>query len=348
MEIGSEFEWCEDCLSNTYNSFSLPYSTNGIFTFSGRTSIEQILKVIKKKERALLPSYCCDSMIEPFRKAGVKVYFYDVFYDSDSLKININKEQISNIDILLLMNYFGFVLDVQKGIIQKFKNNNGIVIEDITHSLLSEHQYHDFSDYVVASLRKWGSLLDGGYCSSKKSKLKECKEKPNKVFLQKKKEAMIEKYDYLYGKNINKSSFLELFNFSNQFFSSDYSNTSISKISYDVFMKLPIEEMRAKRVNNAKVLYEELSNLKEIQFLFPIERMDCPLFIPILLAEKYRTALRNHLIKDAIYCPVHWPKPREILNSSLYEEELSLVCDQRYDELDMTRIANNIKDYFGY
>ena len=53
------------------------------------------------------------------------------------------------------------------------KEKGGIIIEDVTHSLLSVKQYHDFSDYLVASLRKWGPLLDGGFCSKKKGQFLE-------------------------------------------------------------------------------------------------------------------------------------------------------------------------------
>lgn len=58
MEIGSEFEWQEGYLNNIDNHFNMPYIENGVFTFSGRTSIEQVLKDISKKNK-----YCCHHIV---------------------------------------------------------------------------------------------------------------------------------------------------------------------------------------------------------------------------------------------------------------------------------------------
>ena len=67
--------------------------------------------------------------------------------------------------------------------------------------------------------------------------------------------------------------------------------------------------------------------------------MDCPLFVPIVIAKEKRNAIRKKLIDNQIYCPVHWPHPNAECQSNLYEMELSLVCDQRYNGDDMKRIV---------
>ena len=77
FEIGSEFEW-EDIHSNNEKCGLNILKRNSVLTFSGRTSIEVVLDNITDINKAMLPSYCCDSMIEPFKKAGVDVCFYDV------------------------------------------------------------------------------------------------------------------------------------------------------------------------------------------------------------------------------------------------------------------------------
>ena len=57
--------------------------------------------------------------------------------------------------------------------------------------------------------------------------------------------------------------------------------------------------------------------------------------------------LRRYLIDKEIYCPVHWPLSsyHDIDKSSrkIYEDELSLVCDQRYSEVDMQRMVDEIR-----
>ena len=80
-----------------------------------------------------------------------------------------------------------------------------------------------------------------------------------------------------------------------------------------------------------------------------LKENDCPLFVPLLIDEDKRDALKNHLIKKQIYCPVHWPVTEfHKLNDKteeIYKKEISIVCDQRYTVNDMKRIASEIK-YF--
>ena len=71
------------------------------------------------------------------------------------------------------------------------------------------------------------------------------------------------------------------------------------------------------------------------------------MFIPILVPGHKRDELRRSLIADNIFCPIHWPVSQyHVLDEktrAIYENELSLVCDQRYNEDDMNRIADAIR-----
>jgi hypothetical protein len=54
------------------------------------------------------------------------------------------------------------------------------------------------------------------------------------------------------------------------------------------------------------------------------------------------------LIREQIYCPIHWPKsPYHGDCGELYDRELSLICDQRYDLTDMARMVGVIQRYFN-
>lgn len=77
----------------------------------------------------------------------------------------------------------------------------------------------------------------------------------------------------------------------------------------------------------------------------------CPLFFPVCVPKGRRDDLKRHLIKNKIYCPIHWPLTEYHKNLSerakrLYDEELSLVCDQRYGVEDMHRIVSCIRGFF--
>lgn len=333
-EIGSEY--CFESVKNG-EGIRLPLKENGIFVFSGRTAIEAVLAREPSIQKAMLPSFCCDSMIEPFRRVGIKVTFFPVFYESE-LKYTLDIPP--DVDCIFWCNYFGFRVIFPD--FSSFISRGGVVIEDITHSFFSTNQYHTQSHYVVASLRKWEPILCGGYVASKHSGVfQEYWNPPPDLFVQKKNKAMTMKTQYLAGeKGINKQDFFRMFRDSNEWLANNYSGLSIDKRSKIYLDNVNYEADYIARVRNAHVLYAGIRNHPEIKFLFPPQQMDCPLFVPVVIQSGDRDKIRQKLINERIYCPVHWPHPKSECESNLYDIELSLICDQRYSVDDMQRIVN--------
>ena len=335
FEIGSEFSYDEH---NHGEKIILPKLIEDYtYTFSGRTAIETVLKNEIGIKKALLPSYCCDSMIVPFRKHGIKVDFYSVNYVS-GVQVDLCLEE--DIDAIMWCNYFGYTMKMPD--LSEFINRGGIIIEDITHSFYSDNKYNKQSDYLIAYIRKWEAILCGGYCAAVKKKMSykpfTC---PSENYLKLKRTAMILKSEYLSGKiNIEKETFMHLFSEANEWLAENFSCKAIDEYSENYLFSVDYDMHRKQRRSNARILYEGLQNHLDIDFLFPIEDMDCPLFVPVIIRNGKRDAIRKKLIKNAIYCPVHWPHPNADCNSNLYEYELSLVCDHRYDEKDMQRIVD--------
>lgn len=337
-EIGSEFS-CDETYQRL--SFKFPVDFNDeLLTFCGRTSIEIILENNPKIKKAMLPSYCCDSMIEPFRNQNIEVVFYNVNYNR-GLQIDLKLEP--DIDAIFWCNYFGYRHDMPD--LSCFINNGGIVIEDITHSLFSLQQYNKQSQFLVASLRKWGPLLSGGFCASRDYSFNDVKlEFPNETFVNKKAKAMLLKEQYLDdGNEIKKEKYLSLFNESNQWLSTNYSHLKIDMKSRRIIQGNDYERMVKIRKRNAKLLHDGLKNHPDISFLFEMAQMDCPIFVPIIVKNNKRDFFRKKLIDNKVYCPIHWPKPNATCISNLYDNELSLICDQRYSAADMYRIINILK-----
>ena len=337
-EIGSEYELADfdNCDFFPKNKSSL----DSKFVFSGRTAIELVLLNEPNVRKVLLPSYCCNSMIDPFIKRDINIDFYDVNY-KDGLRIEL--DIINDVDCILWCNYFGFNTTMPN--LEDFTTDGGIIIEDITHSFLSDNNSDIQSDYLVASLRKWTSVLSGGYVASRKKKLDTDNFKnPSKIFLDEKKLAMTMKADYISRtRDINKNEFLRIFAKTTDRIRDNYSKVRIDEYSKRYLISANYDRYREVRRSNARFLYDELSDCDDIKFLFPLDEMDCPLFVPIVLDNKVRNDLRKELIKNHIYCPIHWPKPELNCDSNLYDLELSLVRDQRYGYKDMKRIAEVIK-----
>jgi len=342
LEIGSEFWMPCDVTLSIYSKSWLPKGKDYTFTFSGRTAIETVLNDIGSAvKKALIPSYCCDSMIEPFQAAGIAVDFYDVRI-ADSFEINLAIP--TDCDVLLWCNYFGFQSNYPKDIVLAFQKRGGIVIEDITHSLLSEKQCLENSNYLVASLRKWGPLLSGGFCSKRNGNFTTKPTlTPAHEFLEAKRNAMRLKAQYLSdGDRKKKTQYMQLFAESNHWLVEHYSRLTMDEESQYMLSRWNLDKIRVRRRKNAQAIYKELTGSKVITPLFPLSKMDCPLFVPVIVKSGVRETIRQRLIAEEIYCPIHWPHPQAECNSNLYDLEISLICDQRYSEQDMNRITSAI------
>ena len=311
-----------------------------LFCFSGRTAIDLIIKDAKIK-KICLPSYCCSSMIDPFLKNGVKLSFYQVNYERE-LVVELNIPD--DCDAVLWCSYFGYGINYPKELYD-FKMNNGIVIEDITHSLFL-NQHFEKADYVFASIRKWDAFLSGGFVWKKKGTFNVSLSKPENEFAQMRMEAMGLKNQYIKdGDQNKKNEYLELFKESNIYFQENYENVSMDDYSLNLIGKWNTRKIIETRINNAKILHEGIEKIEKIHTMFEKKNIVCPIFVPVIFESKeLRDSISKKLIENRIYCPTHWPKPKYQNRSNVYDRELSLVCDQRYGQEDMERILTVLRE----
>ena len=346
MEIGSEF-WLED-LKNTNQNWKV--NNNEVLLMSGRTAIDLAINLInihKKIKRVYMPSYCCESMLIPFIKKDICIEFYEVTFKEGKLIYNIDTNKDCN--VFFAMNYFGFSSCNMDEYIEKFKERNIIVIEDSTHSFLSKRKYNSKSDIVIASLRKWFPIISGAilivnnvnFIDNMKN-LKNNLNQNNEYNILKEK-AMLEKAKYIKNKeHADKSNFLSIFKQADAILKSNFKNYEIDNKSKEILKKLNINQIIVTRRENAKEIYDFLKVQNEIEYLKEINfKEDTPLFVPIFLEEEKRDKLKQYLVQNNIYCPIHWQMPNLInRGKEIYAKELSLICDQRYSKKD---IQNYIK-----
>lgn len=327
-EIGSEF-W--DIPVSEKGGVAFPLETE--WFLSGRSALSTIVSDIQKKRNVktvAMPALCCDSMILPFVKAGVEVRFYPVYREEGRLKKDIS--EVSDCDILFLMDYFGYTED------EVSIAFDGITIRDLTHTPFSK-TYTD-ADYYFGSLRKWAGFLTGGFAwGIEKQDLL-----PDRKYVDMRRIAMEAKREYISRKR-NDKEFLAMFSEAEEYL--DVCNIAGADVrDIEAAEKLDVEGIKSQRRKNAAVLLSALSDMA----IFPnIKSEDVPMFVPIIVPNGKRDVLRRHLIEREIYCPVHWPLTEHHASDKktleLYENELSLVCDQRYDESDMERIIKAIREF---
>lgn len=336
-EIGSEFWLMED------TSIDQPRVENLIYLLSGRTALDFIIKDIQKERifsTVYLPSYCCESMIEPFVRNGVRVNFYKV--GNKHIEYNFD----NNTEAVLLMDYFGFEDKNLESIAKKEKEAGKIVIYDATHKINGHPIVEQYSDYIFCSYRKWYYC---NYAMVKKNTNKFNIKKPSKInekYCTLRNQAARLKNEYINGDREDKSLYLRMYNNAENMLEHDYRGYAGTAIGVD------LKTIANRRRENANYL---LSQLREIQGINlwkdRLDANDIPLFIPIFLEKKRRDNLRQYLINNNIYCPIHWPISHlhEIHGEMkrIYDEELSLICDQRYSLEDMEKEIMNIKRFIG-
>lgn len=331
-EIGSEFwqQYAPVCGEN---------ASNEAYLLSGRTALQFIIDDIRRTRnvrKALLPSYCCDSMIFPFVQSGIDVEFYPVHHNSLVYPYG------NDADIVFLIDFFGYVNNQNREIACHEKHAGKIILYDSTHKIDGNQAVEVFADYSFCSYRKWF------YCNYAKALKyhgafnRDSAPMPHGSYVNLRDAAACEKERYIAGLPSDKQRFLSAFRAAEQILDEDYAGYAGIPVDVDV------QQLAARRRENAAFLLRELSTIPQIRLWREnIGHDDTPLFVPILVDPQIRDDLRSYLINRQIYCPVHWPKSSyHGLCNELYDMELSLICDQRYDFSDMNRMVLAIKDYF--
>ena len=337
-EIGSEF-WLER------EPKTLSDDRDGIYVLSGRTAIDLIIQDIvrtRQVKNVYMPAWCCDSMLAPFVARGIDIKFYDISLaeSADTAEILCDFCDFRE-NIFYVTNYFGYENTLPIETVKKFKEKGAIILYDRTHSFLMENNpYLALADYSFASIRKWMGVIGGAVVNG----VKDCQLKPY-PHLECKEQAMRMKKAFIEGDtSIDKQAFLNLYSEFGHHLAEDYQNYEMDNLSYAIYKTEDLSAIRRKRRENAQYLHE---NLKGVKFISELTENVVPLFESVFFeTTEQRNAVRKKLIEAQIYCPVHWPKPAlipaDFEANKIYDTELSLICDQRYDFTDMERMVTLI------
>ena len=327
-EIGSEF-WSVPTVQQNNGFF--PEDTR--WFLSGRSALTCILEDIRKHtpaKTAALPAWCCDSMIKPFADMGFSLRFYSVYPENGRLVQDFSAAE--GADVWLVMDYFGYTGPLPP-------RTDAIVIRDLTHSIFSLR--YDDAQYCFGSLRKWAGFYTGGFAWG----LAQQNLPENEGYVAMRSDAMAQKEQYILGNSSGKG-YLAVCGEAEELLE-DCPLAGAAQRDILLAQKLDIACIRDRRRENAAILLEAFSDVA----LFPTLREgDCPLFVPILVPDGKRDELRKRLIQKEIYCPVHWPLTQyhkiDRRSAAIYENELSLVCDQRYGANHMERIIETVKNFW--
>lgn len=357
-EIGSSY-WLEpqqlkEPINKDFNFVYIQKNEDTLYTSSGRGAILLLLNQINQDPgRALLPLYTCESVIMSFLKKGYDVYFYDCNKD---LTINeqsfIKSVKNHRPDIVFTHTYFGFdTLQQIRSRYQWLQNKGIAVIEDITHSLFSTFNKGNLQ-YYLASLRKWFALPDGGIAIVTDKKIKAKKYNTHEKVVSQNIKAISMKNEYT--KNLDpelKNTYRKLFYSSEALLDNDCGTYAMSNTSKAILSNIDFKLLCNIRRNNYNYLFKHLIEHSYVTPVFnELPEQVVPLYLPVYVKGN-RAKLQRYLADGEIYLPIHWPIPNVCIahltdsSSYIYDNILSIPCDQRYTHKDLKRIIKMLAKY---
>lgn len=297
---------------------------------SGRAALYQILNFLKEQKQithVLLPDYLCSTILVPIHKLGLSYSFFPL-----NEKLELESETFSETyrrdAAVLLINYFGLQdLTSQISYIRSV-DKEAIIIEDDVQA------YYEFIkplgdvDFKYTSLRKTFAIPDGGLVKTLHTLPCDCQPC---TFGQYKAAAGLMKSlrDGLFDDNI----YLDISHHGAKLIDSEL-EMGMSLISQKLHAVTDVDDVKQKRISNARYLVGKLDEMG-IKPLLPLLDDKLPLFLPITLNN--RDEIRKRMFEHEIFCPVHWPLDGMNVKKGkdMFEHELSLIVDQRYNKNDM-------------
>lgn len=323
---------------------------------TGRSAIRFVIMTIEEREAklkrvAVLPSFTCDTVFEPFFKAGFEVFYYPVDKDLKTTSSAIFETVLEHdASIVLFHRYYGFnTLDggIDK-MCETLRELGKYTIEDCTQCLYSSFPRSQ-SDYIVGSIRKWAGTPDGGFAVSRKGQFYQKPTKTDVILEKAKVKASYNKYRFLFEHEGEKDNMLAMYREAEDILNNQNELFAISETSARVQANLDTNKLINRRKDNFNILLQSLhSPIKPIFEL--VDNNAVPLYFPVLVENRH--SLQKHLVENAIYAPVVWPKdeqqPAQCEGAeNAYQHLLCIPIDQRYDSDDMNRIVSVINNYYN-
>jgi hypothetical protein len=318
---------------------------NAICLRSGRDALKAIARE-HTPTIVYIPALACDSMVLPFKMYGHTIKYYrlnnDYTINLEYLEMLIQGHDESG--IFLYMNYFGITAIEDYDLI-KLRNTypKMIFVEDGTHNLIWGRQSNFQPDYIVASLRKWTNIPDGGLLWANKE-IKNNNFSEDISFSEMRLKAQCMRKEFFDTGNQNlKTEYRKIFKSVSEILDKDKETSRMSAYSYELAIKTDWEKVKFKRKSNAEKLLGIFKNAN-----IPCIQNDAGISdLYVTFTIEYRDEIQSQLSQMGIFNTIIWPLnnvQKETCPVAKYTEEhmLAAPCDQRYSIEDMEYIGDKI------
>jgi len=283
---------------------------------------------------AWLPSYLCGAVLDPFRKLGVPVRYYDQHPAAEPIELGWT-EHVTRGDLVLTIHYFGFPNRTLPA--AQLAQQGAVVVEDASQGLFVKQQYPE-SHCILYSPRKFLGVPDSGVMvSSRGNDMRSETLQPPPPDWCRNALTMVQmrrEFDLVGGENLWFPLFLDV---EKTFPLGPYRSSDLAKLILETGTDYQFIQ-RTRRENYAVLL----ERLKEFALFPELDAETVPLGFPVCVDARQRDNILEHLYGQRIYPPVHWridgvvPEEYEKTHS-LSRRILTLICDQRYTISDMLR-----------
>ncbi|WP_333652442.1 DegT/DnrJ/EryC1/StrS aminotransferase [Lacrimispora sp.] len=302
------------------------------------------------KKTAYVPIYTCETVLDPFLKAGYELLFYDVTKDMTPI---FEESALERISVINLCGYYGFC-NYDRDFIRKCSEMGVIIIEDTTHSIFSGNGIDPCCDYVVGSLRKWIGVPAGGFACKRKGTFSLPVHRPEEAHLSLRRISMKGKLELMSAvsgqtdphamEQLN-ASFWDAEMMLRRIFDSYGSDEE----SESILRRYDFDHLKKQRRKNYQYLLDHMPGHPQLTIVFPaLPDETVPSHFTVYAKDRdmVQAYLSGHGIKSTAY----WPKGPMVDTAGrgeadyIYSHVLSLPCDQRYGVEEMEYICRKIQD----
>lgn len=289
----------------------------------GRSAFWYALKDAKPK-KLYVPYLNCINSTDPADLLGIPYEYYRL--DDELTPVGVNPQEN---EAIMWINYYGNATDGQiKSVIERFKNTNLII--DNCHAFFSKPVNGAYNCY---SARKFFGVCDGAYLIKKDLvtiDLPRSESAQEMLFLL---ETIEKGTNALYHKNLLNEERL------------GKQPKGMSILTNCILQSIDYKTIREIRKANLLALHKQIGDLNE--FTVNLES-DTHMYYPLLIC---KDGLREKIVQRHIYTPTWWRHVPDYFREQTIETKLSkymlmIPIDQRYNQDDMKKIAEIIREEY--